>query len=470
MNDAFEHDSLIERLRGEDPAKGTDATPEEREAVRARTLQLLESGSEEAKRRPPRLRLAAAAVIVAATVAAVLALTLGGSSSGPEPALAIEKTPKWVTLRLTNPNATDAQMNQELADAGIDRVRVLSVPEEPKKPPHRFWGHDSVGTWAGYVELGPRCLGGVTLFGDDVDIPIAHPYNRANRHGAEDLFDLKLPHRSGALTAEEAGDPFSKSVVRIPTRAVDNPRNAAKILVPVRPRSPDDTAAASDIGPDQLIALGGVFAQYGEAIKSGQTSCHDFGMRKFSEAPFPPASQGWVVIDVTAKRGGARKMTRELRSGGIKGKVRQIPARSQSVNSFLGASVGHYMGLARVPPLPKHFDTLGSGSGAYNGADVVANSNANGPAQADIALRLSAFNADPKDRWIIYVGRHTRPGEQPKVVGSNGVESERAAARNHCDGLVHVVAPAQKSSGGETLKLRPGRRCGSIPALTVPGH
>src|SRR5919198_1539657 len=188
----------------------------------------------EAAAPPPHLRRAGVVGggIAAAALAVGLGLTLGGSSSVPARALAIEKTPKWVTLRLTNPNASDAQMNQELADAGIDRVRVHSVPGDPR----------SVGTWAGYVEVGPRCLGGVTRFGYDVDISVSHPYNRANRHGAEDLFDLKLPHRSGALIAEEVGDPYSKSVVRIPTDAVDNRRNAAKVLVPVRPHNPDDTA------------------------------------------------------------------------------------------------------------------------------------------------------------------------------------------------------------------------------------
>ncbi|TMK71706.1 MAG: hypothetical protein E6G49_08835 [Actinobacteria bacterium] len=453
MSDDLERDKLIERLRAEDPAaKAKPEAPGEREAVRSGARELLGSAPE-AKRRHHRARLVVAAVVVAAAVAAGLALTLGGSSSGPAQALAIEKTTKWVTLRLTDPAAPDAQMNQELADAGIDRVRVHSVPGAPK----------SVGTWAGYVELGPHCLGGVTLFGDDVNIPISHPYNRANRHGAEDLFDLQLARRSGAMIAQVAGDPYSKSVVRIPARAVDNRRNAAKILVPVRPRNPDDTAATNDIGVDQLIALGGVFAQYGDAIQSGHTSCTDFGLKPFSEAPFPPSQNGWVVVDVTARRGGARKMTRELRSGGIKGAVRQVPARR--------TDVGRYMSLTRVPSLPKHFDALGNGSGAYNGADVVSNSNAQGPAQYDIALRRSAFNADPKDRWIIYVGRRPRPGEKPKLIGPDGPLSERAALRDKCDGLMHVIAPKGKTPGSsDRITLSSLARCESLPVLKVPGR
>jgi hypothetical protein len=441
MTDHYENDELLRRLGAEDPAKGgaNIETSGERDAVRSRVRELLAESSASKSHRPPRLGLVAAAAVALLAVGVALALTLGGSSSGPAQALAIEKTPKWVTLRITDPNAPDAQMNQELADAGIDRVRVHSVPGPPK----------AVGTWAGYVEVGPRCLGGVTLFGDDVDIPISRPFNRTNRHGAEDLFDLRLPHRSGALIAEEAGDPYSKSVVRIPAHAVDNRRNAAKVLVPVRPRSPDDTPAASDIGADQLIALGGVFAQYGQAVKSGQTSCSDFGLKTFAQAPFPPSRQGWAVVNVTDKQGAAKGMTSELQSGGINGTVRQIPAP--------GNEVGRYISLVRVPPLPNNFDGIGNGSGAYNGADVVSNSNAHGPAQADIALRLSAFNANPKDRWVIYVGRQPRQGEMPKLVGPDGPVSERAAANAKCKGFIHMVGV-------------PGLgHCGSLPVLTVPG-
>jgi hypothetical protein len=443
MSDHYENDELLNRLRAEDPAKGeTTETPGERDAVRTRARVLLASDSEAKTHRPLRLRLVAAALIVLLAVGVGLALSLGGSSSGPAQALAIEKTPKLVTLRITNPNAPDAQMNQELADAGIDRVRVHSVPGAPK----------AVGTWAGYVELGPHCLGGVTRYGYDVDFSTVKHYNRRTKHGSTGQFDLTLPRHpgGGALTAQEAGQSGSTSTARIPTNSIDDPRVSAKILIPVRPKGPDDPPDANDIGVDQLIALGGVFAQYGEAIQSGHTSCQDFGMTQFSKAPFPPSDQGWPVVDVTGKRGGARKMTRELRSGGINGKVRQIPAQHDQV--------GRYMSLVRVPPLPKHLDTLGGGSGAYNGADVVGNTYAHGPTQSDIALRLSAFNADPKDRWIIYIGRRPKPGETPKLVGPDGPVSERAAARANCEGFIHMVGV-------------PGLgHCGSIPVLKVRGQ
>jgi hypothetical protein len=271
MSDHLENDHLLKRLRAEDPASDrADAeAPGEREAVRARATELLEADSRQTNRRILRPRLAIGAVLVVLAIGGGLSLILGGSSSGPDPALAIDKTQRWVTLTLEDPTASDAEMNQELADAGIDRVRVRSVPGEPK----------GVGTWAGYVELGPYCQGGVSRFGDfDIEIPPALPYNRANRHGAEGEFDLTLPRYSGALSASEVGSPYSKSTVRLQAE-VDDPGNTAKVLVPLRPRSPDDAPDANDIGADQLVALGGVFAQYGEAVKDGQTSCADFGLK-----------------------------------------------------------------------------------------------------------------------------------------------------------------------------------------------
>jgi hypothetical protein len=445
MNDHLENDDLIERLRAEDPAaKGSDEAPGEREAVRSRVSELLKADSREPKRQVLRPRLVIAAVVVLLAVGLALGLTLGGSSSGPARALAIEKTPKWVTLRLTNPTATDEQMNQELDDAGIDRVRVLSVPEAPKDQPHPYWGHDSVGTWAGYVELGPHCQGGVTRFGYDVDIPISHPYNRANRHGAEDLFDLTLPHHSGALIAEEAGNPFSKSVVRLPTDSIDDPRNAAKILVPVRPRSPSDTSTANDIGTNQLVALGGVFARYGEAIESGQTSCADFGLKRYPKPTFPPSEGRWVVVHVTGSQGGDRKMTRELRSGGIKGEVRQIPAQP--------TEIGHWLGFSRVPPLPAHYH------GAGNRFDVVPNDlpHVHGPTANDIALRRYAFRAYPHARWIFYVGRHPHPGESPEIVGPHGPQDADVALKRGCPDTVKTISPSGK------------KWCSSSPSVQVP--
>src|SRR5215207_886580 len=384
------------------------------------------------------------AVIVAAALAVGLGLTLGGSSSVPARALAIEKTPKWVTLRLTNPNATDAQMNQELADAGIDGVRVISVPGPPQEQPHPYWGHDSVGTWAGYVELGPRCQGGPSRFGYDVDIPISTPYNRANRHGAEDLFDLTLPRHSGALTAEEVGTPFSRSTVRLPAKSVDDPRNAAKVLVPVRPRSPDDGADANDIGADQLGALGGVFAEYGEAVQSGHTSCSDFGLKPYPPPkPFPPP-HGWVDLRIGDTEAAAQRMTHDIRAGGIDGELRLVPAVRREVGSWLG--------FIRRPPLPANRHARGNqfDIGFHDAAGHVTAANGD-----YVSLRRAAFNAYPKARWVFYVGRKHRDGEKPKVMGPSGLEVAR-------------VVKAECVTGSTLVTPHGHRSCASAISAQVP--
>jgi hypothetical protein len=222
----------------------------------------------------------------------VLALTLGGSSSGPARALAIDKGPRWVTLTLEDPEASEDEMNQELADGGIDRVRVRSVPGPPQ----------AVGTWAGFVLLGPYCRG--VHFVNDVRIPTSsrRPATRATIHRTKGRFDLTLPRRRGVLSGVfsvhrqiparlwrsalrvgalrvEKIPGISKSTVRVRTASVDDPGTSAKVLIAIRPPRPDDLPEANDIGVEQLKALGGVFADYGQAIESGDTACSDFGLK-----------------------------------------------------------------------------------------------------------------------------------------------------------------------------------------------
>jgi hypothetical protein len=421
MSERYENDELLKRLGADDPsARGEAEAPGDRERVRAHAKDLLRSGSRQRWPGVARPRIAIAAVSALAVIGVVLALTIGGSSSGPAPALAIEKTPKLVTLRITDPTAPDSQMNQELADAGIDQVRVHSVPGAPK----------AVGTWAGYAEIGILGCQGSSRFGYDVDIPPAHPYNHTNHHGAENQFDLKIPHRTGRVNAEEAGTPFSKSTVHLQADSIDSHRSTVKVLVPIRPRSPDDTAASNDITLDQVIGYGGPFARYGDAIKSGQASCSDFGLKPYPKPTFPPSEGRWVVIHVTPKAGGARNMTRELRSGGIKGTVRQIPVQQ--------AEVGRMLGWTRIPPLPKNARAHG------NKGDIVPKNLAlprtKGPSANDVALRRLAFNAYPDDHWVFYVGRRTQPGETAKVLAQDGPENAKAALRRGCQGLAKVVS------------------------------
>jgi hypothetical protein len=164
---------------------------------------------------------------------------------------------------------------------------VKSVPGPP----------NAVGTWAGYVLLGPFCQG--SHFVNDVHIPSSskRPATRATIYRTKGRFDLTLPRHSGVLSGVLRHSPphggalrvvkvpaFSKSTVRVRTASVDDPNQTAKVLIAVRPRSPNDAPDAYDIGVDQLMALGGVFAQYGEAVKSGHTSCADFGLKPLHQA------------------------------------------------------------------------------------------------------------------------------------------------------------------------------------------
>jgi hypothetical protein len=295
VNDDFENDELLRQLRAEDPVAG-DRQGEragERDRVRHRLNELLESDARSPRWSVPsgRPRLAIGATVAALAVGAALVLIIGGSSTGPAPALAIDKGPRWVTLTLKDPAASDAEMNQELADAGIDRVRMRSVPG----PPH------AVGTWAGYLLLGPFCQG--THFVNDVHVPSSskRPATRATIHRTKGRFDLAFPRHSGVLIGVLRHPPgphsralrvgglrvvkipaFSKSTVRVGTASVDDPGKTAKVLVAIRPKSPDEPPEANDIGVDQLTTLGGVFADYGHAIEKGDTACSEFGLKPLS--------------------------------------------------------------------------------------------------------------------------------------------------------------------------------------------
>ena len=280
-------------------------TPETTQAARARLSEAIERefaerlGEPRAARlgyhgsgRQARWRLALAAAIVLLAIGMALALTLGGSSSGPARALAIDKGPRWVTLTLEDPQASEDEMNQELADAWIDRVRVRSVPGPPQ----------AVGTWAGFALIGPYCRG--VHFVNDVRIPRSsrRPATSATIHRTKGRFDLTLPRRGvlsgvfsvnrhppaglwrsalrvGALRVMKIPG-ISKSTVRVRTASLDNPgKTSAKVLIAIRPPSPDDPPEADDIGIEQLKALGGVFADYGQAIESGDTACSNFGLK-----------------------------------------------------------------------------------------------------------------------------------------------------------------------------------------------
>jgi hypothetical protein len=439
MSDGLENDEILKRLRAEDPASAADAEPPgERDAVRARTARLIEGDLHAARPKllaSTRRRLAAAGAVVAIVVGVGLNLILGGSTSGPAPALAIDKGERWVTLRIEKPNASDDQMNSELAAAGIDRVRVISVPG----PQY------SVGTWAGYAEFGPACEGGVDRFGFGVDIPAATPSSPANRHSAESLIHLTVRRpESGALSAETLGTPYSRATLRVNAETIDNPRYSAKILVPIRAKQPGDGPSAHEIGVAQLIALGGVFAQYGKAIEDGRTSCSDFGLKPLTPATYPPNDRGWVDVRIADTQAGAAEMTREIRAAGINGQVRLLPAQPEEVGQFLG--------FQRIPAAPPRYHGVGSRLDAvpHNSAGRIS------PHATALALRTSAFTAVSDARWVFYVGRQPRPGERSQVVTRTGPHDAEAALKADCPSALQVITRTGS------------RRCESSPSLQVP--
>jgi hypothetical protein len=278
-------DKILDRLRSEDPAKESEVAaserPGEREAIRQRAMRLAQDGRSPASGRgrcahPRRLAVGVSAALVGLAGGAALIL-LGGGSGSPAPALAIERTDRWVTLKIEDPTASDEQMNDELAAAGIDRIRVLALPGSPK----------DVGTWAGFVDVAPICQGGASRFGSyGVDIPVVKEYTRGPEDN-RDLIDAAFPLGTGVLTVGDIGTPYSGDTLRLETDTVDDPKYAAKVLVPIRAEAEDDTEWSNVIGPEQLIALGGVFAEYGHAVEDGEATCEEFELSEHPDLPTP---------------------------------------------------------------------------------------------------------------------------------------------------------------------------------------
>jgi hypothetical protein len=409
MSGDFENDEILKRLGAVDPASSADEPPGERERVRAIAADRIASrrGQSSWSLRP---RFVAAGAVGLLAVGVGLALVLGGSGSGPTAALAIERTQDSITLRIEDPAASDDEMNAELDAAGIDRVRVMSVPGPP----------DAVGTWAGFVELGETsCEGGVDRYGFGVNIPIER--EKGEQHPSSRLIHVTVPDQ-GPLVVESVGSSFSGATLELDARSVENPNEAPKILVPVRAESPEGEPGANAVGLDRLMALGGVFARYGEAAKDGHTSCEEFGLKPLPPPTFPPPGD-WVVVNIRDTAAGVRRMTAELQRGGIDGEARLVPAQ--------GPEVGQYLGFQAVPPLPDQYhgqgDRLDVDIGDYGPGHPR-------PTGTKIALRASAFTAYPADHWIFYVGRAPHGGERPQVLTDDGPKDAKAQLEADCRG------------------------------------
>jgi hypothetical protein len=82
---------------------------------------------EQRKRRLSRLHRTASVAIPVLLIAAVVAATLPGGGAS---ALAIERQGDWIELRIADVAASQAQMQRELRDAGIDAdIRLVPVTE-----------------------------------------------------------------------------------------------------------------------------------------------------------------------------------------------------------------------------------------------------------------------------------------------------------------------------------------------------
>ena len=179
---ADERDPILERLREVDPARVESG---DEPLVRAGVKRRVESAL-----RPPdrgrRTRRAGLVVAGAGVLAVVVAIMFGGGGGGglapgPEPALAIEKAPNSVTLTIDDPAAGADEMNRELETAGIDRVRVVSVPGSP----------NHAGTWAGSIDIGADCEDAPVRAGYGIRIPY-RVIDTAPAPG-QGFVDLELP-------------------------------------------------------------------------------------------------------------------------------------------------------------------------------------------------------------------------------------------------------------------------------------
>jgi hypothetical protein len=281
-------DPILDRLREADPARAGGG---EEAIVRARVKQR----AEEALRLPmTQRRSRRIGVLLAgagALAAAALAILLVGGGDGPDPALAIERAANGVSLTIEDPGASAEEMNQELADAGIDNVRVFSVPGSP----------NHAGTWGGTIDLGANCEGGPNRLG--YGVRITHRTIDAPAAPGRDFVDIDLPLATspnsrqaifgGVGTMSGAG---RRAVVS--TRTADGSTYAPAVLIAIRARGDDDGPDAKTFGIDDLAALGGDFEPYAQALEDGHAECEELGLKQQ-----PPVTPGSRAADALMKHG-----------------------------------------------------------------------------------------------------------------------------------------------------------------------
>ena len=408
-------DDLLRRLAAEAPDAHEAEPPGERERVWSRIGAAAQPSARAARHGRRRLVLAlTAGVVVAGFLAVIL---FGSSESGPGPAraLAIERGPEGVTLTSADADASADEMNRELEAAGIDRVRVISVPGSP----------NHAGTWGGMINLVSSCEGGTRKVGFGVQIAY-HPDNGVPAPG-RDVVDLQLP-RSDEVAADLGLQRGAGKRAIVSTDSIGDPDYAPTILIAIHPRSGDEPASAKELTPGDLVRMGGVFAPFGRAMADGPASCGDLGLKPLPPPTFPPPGD-WVTIRITDTAAGAKRMTQELSDAGIQGGFRLLPAQPEEV--------GRWMGFKRVPPFPPDARPVG------NVFDILTGNPARPekPSGKVLALRREAFTAFPDAHWVFYVGRHAQPGERPLVMTFDGPRDAEAALGDFCKGASRVSEP-----------------------------
>jgi hypothetical protein len=214
-----------------------------------------------------RLVVAAAAFACAVAIGASTAASGARLESAPGgDAIALKHTRTGVTLKIVDERATAAEMNREIAAAGIERVRVITIPGSA----------DHAGTWAGTINMIARCEGAPSRSGYGVRIAF-HPDNGVpapSRHVVDFTFPQSRRTVVGATLILQRG--AGKRAV-ISTRDLDPAVYTPAVLIAITQRHlyMDDTA--KDFGSKQLLDLGGLFAPYGEALADGHGRCRELG-------------------------------------------------------------------------------------------------------------------------------------------------------------------------------------------------
>ena len=179
-----------------------------------------------------------------------------------------------MTLTIEDADASADEMNQELEAAGIDRVRVFSVPGSP----------NHAGTWAGHIELAAKCEGAPNRLGYGIRIPY-HVIDAPPAPG-RGVVHLDLPQgptQSDRVIGASVGlaDGSGKRAI-VSTDTEDGSTYAPSVLIAIRSPLDSDGPDAKTFGVEQLAALGGDFERYAQALSDRRAVCEELGFERLT--------------------------------------------------------------------------------------------------------------------------------------------------------------------------------------------